>query len=108
MTNCVRCGRPISDASYAATANLCPECRQAFAGAARPAPVAQPSMARPAPYRPPVTVTLVGLNILVFVVMVLKGVPLMNPSSAQILPFGADFGPQSLDGQPWRILVSNY
>jgi len=39
---------------------------------------------------------------------VLKGVPLMNPSSAQILPFGADFGPQSLDGQPWRILVSNY
>jgi len=110
MTNCVRCGRPISDSSYATTSNLCPECRQAFAGAAQPAPVAQPSATttRPAPYRPPVTVALVGLNILVFVVMVLKGVPLMNPSSAQILPFGADFGPQSLDGQPWRILVSNY
>jgi rhomboid protease GluP len=59
-------------------------------------------------YRPAVTVALVGLNVLVFVVMVLSGVPLMNPSPAQLLAFGADFGPLSFDGQPWRILASNY
>lgn len=108
MTNCVRCGRPISDASYTATANLCPECRQAFAGEDRPAADARPPAMRADVYRPAVTVALVGLNVLVFVVMVLSGVPLMNPSPAQLLAFGADFGPLSFDGQPWRILASNY
>jgi rhomboid protease GluP len=110
MTNCVRCGRPISDSSYAATSNLCPECRQAFAGAARPAPVAQLSMSttRPAPYRPPVTVAIVGINILVFGAMIVSGVSPMNPTLAQLLRFGADFGPYTLGGQLWRILTSNY
>ena len=110
MTNCVRCGRPISDSSYAATSNLCPECRQAFAGAARPAPVAQPSMGAtgPAPYRPPVTIAIVGINILVFAAMIVSGVSPMNPTLAQLLRFGADFGPYTLGGQPWRILTSNY
>ena len=109
MTNCVRCGRPISDASHPATANLCPECRQAFAGAVRPAPIGQvPATMRSAPYRPPVTVTIVGINILVFAAMVLSGVSPMNPTNAQLLRFGADFGPYTLGGQPWRILTSNY
>ena len=109
MTNCVRCGRPISDSSYAATSNLCPECRQAFA-ATRPPTINQSPLTpkSPGPYRPPITVALVGTNILVFLVMVLRGVPLMNPSPAQLLPFGADFGPFTLGGQPWRILASNY
>lgn len=109
MTNCVRCGRPISDSDYTSSANLCPDCRQAFA-ASRPATVPQSPLApkSPGPYRPPMTVVLVGANVLVFVVMVLRGVPLMNPSPAQLLPFGADFGPFTLGGQPWRILASNY
>ena len=94
MTNCVRCGRPISDSSYAATSNLCPECRQAFAGAARPVPAGPPPVAttRPAPYRPPVTVAIVGINILVFAAMIVSGVSSMNPTEAQLLRFGADFG----------------
>jgi rhomboid protease GluP len=109
MTNCVRCGRPISDASYAATSNLCPECRQAFAATRPPTINRSPLTPKsPGPYRPPITVALVGANILVFLVMVLRGVPLMNPSPAQLLPFGADFGPFTLGGQPWRILASNY
>jgi rhomboid protease GluP len=110
MTNCVRCGRPISDSSFTSTANLCPECRQAFTGTPKPATTASPPMAamRSAPYRPPVTVAIVGINVLVFAAMVLSGVSPMSPTSAQLLRFGADFGPYTLGGQPWRILTSNY
>ncbi len=51
---------------------------------------------------------IVGLNVLVFTVMVATGASLMGPSNQQLLKWGADFGPLSLDGQPWRILTSNY
>ncbi len=60
------------------------------------------------PYRPPVTVALVGLNILVFAAMVATGVPIENRNIFHLLKWGADFGPQSLGGQPWRMLTSNY
>jgi rhomboid protease GluP len=81
----------------------------AFANATRPIPGPNPPpVMQRAAYRPPVTVTIVGLNILVFAVMVVSGVSPMGPTTAQLLRFGADFGPLSLDGQPWRILTSNY
>ena len=57
---------------------------------------------------PPVTTVLVGLNAAVFVMMLLSGVPLENPTIAQLLKWGADWGPLSLGAQPWRILTSNY
>jgi rhomboid protease GluP len=109
MTNCVRCGRQIPDSSSSAP-SLCPECRQTvFANATNSVPAAAPaSTLRRDSYRPPVTVAIVGLNVLVFVAMVLSGVSPMSPATAQLLRFGADFGPLSLGGQPWRILVSNY
>lgn len=110
MTNCARCGREIPDSTYAG--NLCPECRQmAFAGGTPPVTSSGPppiAAMRSAPYRPPVTVTIVGLNILVFAGMVLSGVSPMGPTTAQLLRFGADFGPLSLNGESWRILTSNY
>jgi rhomboid protease GluP len=111
MTNCTRCGRQIPESTYAG--NVCPECRQmAFATPAATGPVLQPQppvVARPrSTYRPPVTMALVGLNVLVFAAMAISGASLMGPSPAQLLRFGADFGPLTLGGQPWRILTSNY
>jgi rhomboid protease GluP len=97
MANCARCGRELPAFSIGEASNLCPECRQ-VAGAVKRTP-----------YRPPFTVAFVGLNVLVFAAMVATGVPLMElPSQQQLLKWGADFGPFSLDGQPWRILTSNY
>jgi membrane associated rhomboid family serine protease len=103
---CVRCGRPIADTAYGA-ANLCPECRAAFAGSAQPqpAPAAPP---RAVPYRPPVTTAILALNILVFAAMVFTGVSAMEPRNLQLLKWGADFGPLTLDRQPWRVLTSTY
>jgi rhomboid protease GluP len=56
----------------------------------------------------PITTTLVGMNVAVFAVMVLTGVSPVNPSVAQLLKLGANYGPLSLGAEPWRMLASNY
>jgi len=101
--HCIRCGRPIPDTAYGA-ANLCPECRTAFARTAQPPPAQQ----RPAPYRPPVTTAILALNVLVFAAMVFSGVSAAEPRDLQLLKWGADFGPFTLGGQFWRVLTSTY
>jgi rhomboid protease GluP len=50
----------------------------------------------------------VGANAAVFVVMLFSGVSVANPNTAQLLTWGANWGPLSLGPQPWRILSSNY
>jgi len=40
--------------------------------------------------------------------MVLTGVSPANPTTQQLLQWGANWGPLSLGPQPWRILTSNY
>ncbi len=52
----------------------------------------------------PVTTALIAANALVFVVMVLRGVSPLNPTPAQAVAFGADFGPLTLNGQWWRLV----
>ena len=56
----------------------------------------------------PVTSALVGLNLAVFAVMVMRGLSPIEPTVDQLRQWGANFGPLSLGGQPWRMLVSNY
>jgi rhomboid protease GluP len=57
---------------------------------------------------PVVTRALVGINVTVFVAMVLNGVSAVNPDSLQLVKWGANWGPLSLHGQAWRMLTSNY
>ena len=40
--------------------------------------------------------------------MVVRGVSPVEPTTAQLLPWGANWGPLSLSVEPWRILTSNY
>jgi rhomboid protease GluP len=113
MGNCVGCGRERPASSEADISNLCPECRQAEAGSlppVRPEMIPTPAgeRGRAVSYRPPVTIALVGLNLLVFAGMVLTGGHLIEPTTTQLLKWGADFGPLALDGEPWRVLTSNY
>jgi rhomboid protease GluP len=56
----------------------------------------------------PITTTLVGMNVAVYVVMVLTGVAPVTPAIPQLLKWGANWGPLSLGAEPWRILASNY
>ncbi len=114
MANCERCGRELPSFSFGEPSKVCIDCRRALGSASTSAPAAtatgsvpQAAMRR-APYRPPFTLAIIGINVLVFAAMLAKGVPIERPTSAQLLHWGANFGPLSLDGQPWRILTSNY
>jgi len=104
---CIRCGRPITDTAYGA-ANLCPECRAAFSGAPQPLSTQSQSVARSKGYGSPVTIAIVGINVLVFIGMALTGASPMGPNNQQLLRWGADFGPRTLDGEWWRVFTSNY
>ncbi|MDN3584760.1 rhomboid family intramembrane serine protease [Mucilaginibacter flavus] len=55
-----------------------------------------------------VTPILVIANILVFVLMGIKGVGILMPETKDLLNWGADFGPYTLNGQWWRLLSSAF
>jgi rhomboid protease GluP len=57
---------------------------------------------------PPVTTALVGMNVAAFVAMTATGISPLAPTAAQLVRWGANWGPLSLGLQPWRILSSNY
>ncbi len=52
-----------------------------------------------------VTPLLVDINILVFIIMVATGVGFVQPQSADLIAWGANFRPITLTGQWWRLLT---
>jgi rhomboid protease GluP len=107
MPTCVRCGRESPSPSEGVN-SLCPDCR-ADTGVMVPSndAVVPPASVR---NRQPFLLTqvIVGINVLVFVAMVLSGVSPMGPTVQQLVTWGANWGPLSLGTQPWRMLTSNY
>ena len=49
------------------------------------------------------SLVLIARNILVFAVATAGGVSPFDPSSEQLLRWGADYGPLTLSGQWWRV-----
>lgn len=49
---------------------------------------------------------LIGLNVAVFVLMVIAGVSPKEPTNEQLLLWGADYGPYTTHGQGWRLITS--
>jgi rhomboid protease GluP len=67
-------------------------------------PAQQSVAARPASV---VTITLIAINVAIFVVMVMKGVSPTGPTGEDLIPWGADFGPLTLgQGQWWRLFTA--
>jgi len=58
--------------------------------------------------RPIITRLLVGLNVAVFIATGVAGVSVIAPSGEALLRWGADFGPRTLGGEPWRLLTSTF
>ncbi len=102
MANCARCGREISYGT------MCPDCQAATQAGAPAAASSQPAVQRRSGPRFSLTTILVGLNVAVYVAMALSGVSPLEPTSQQLLKWGANWGPLSLGPQPWRMLTSNY
>src|SRR5581483_12406379 len=55
-----------------------------------------------------VTEALIAVNVLVFVVMVARGVSPMEPKIADLLAWGAGYGPSTTGGQWWRLLTATF
>jgi rhomboid protease GluP len=55
-----------------------------------------------------VTQVIFGINAAVFLGMILAGVSLTNPTSQQLIQWGADLGQLTLGGQWWRLLTSMF
>ncbi len=106
IATCRRCGAGFSPPMTGETSDLCPQCREKPAEIPeRPAASVRLSTSELIRLFP-VTSALIALNTLMLVVMVLRGVSPAAPTTGQLLRWGADFGPMTLGGQPWRILVS--
>jgi membrane associated rhomboid family serine protease len=56
----------------------------------------------------PVTTGLIAVNVLVFLTMVLNKVSPTNPTTEQMLNWGAQYGPRTLDGEWWRLVSSMF
>ena len=55
-----------------------------------------------------VTPTLVAMNVAIFLAVVSLGVSATMPGPGDLLPFGANFGGYTVDGQWWRLLTSMF
>jgi len=53
-----------------------------------------------------VTYWLIGANALVFLLMTALGVNPLAPSGADLLRWGAEYGPRTTDGESWRLFSS--
>lgn len=108
MAQCIRCGRTLSGFTFGK--KICVWCKQHEAAQRGEDTPYQPVMATPWQRREamPMLVTQVifGINIAVFVGMLLSGASPMSPSGATLMTWGANFAPYTLTGQWWRLLTS--
>jgi membrane associated rhomboid family serine protease/Flp pilus assembly protein TadD len=84
----------------------CPECDERLTQMSRAGiPISGQSPVTPSFL---ITTALIGLNVLVFLIMVLRGVSPFLPSPEQAIAFGADVGRLTLNGQWWRLVTSMF
>ena len=113
MPICPQCGKEFSSFSFGSNPAVeCKDCRKArMAVGASPASLDASSMTVASgnqPSTPVVTLTLIALNVLVYVGMGLSGVSWTAPNVTEAVRWGADFGPLTLSGEWWRILTSTF
>ncbi len=53
-----------------------------------------------------ITPILADINILIFILMAISGVNIMEPGNENLLKWGANFRPLTLDGQWWRLITN--
>jgi rhomboid protease GluP len=55
-----------------------------------------------------VTPAIIGINVVVFIMMVANGVDFMSPTVENLIAWGADFGPRTTNGEWWRLLTATF
>jgi rhomboid protease GluP len=108
MAHCIHCGRTISGFTFGK--KICGWCKQHEAAQRGEDTRYQPVMTTPWRQQEAtpmlITQAIFGVNVAVFVGMLLAGASPMSPSGEALLAWGANFGPYTLNGQWWRLLTS--
>jgi rhomboid protease GluP len=103
MAACKECGRKFTPPkrrplfTRSVRSEICPECVEA-------AEAAFSGLMVEATPRVFITPAIIIINLIIFVAMLVCGVSPINPKIEQLIMWGADFGPATLDGQWWRLL----
>ncbi|PSH02874.1 MAG: hypothetical protein CXZ00_15100 [Acidobacteria bacterium] len=108
MAKCILCGRTLS--GFTLGRKICVWCKQHEAAKRGEDSGYQPVMATPWQRRDAmpmlITQAIFGINVAVFIGMLLSGVSVMGPSSSTLLTWGANCGLYTLTGDWWRLLTS--
>ena len=108
VATCANCGRQFNPPIFGRTYDTCEECRSGVVESNPGATDATlPVIEAPARQFDATTI-IVAINVLVFVLMVLRGVSPLEPSVEQLIKWGGDFGPATFDDQWWRLLTSTF
>jgi rhomboid protease GluP len=103
MAACKECGRKFTPPkrrplfTRSVRSEICPECVEA----------AESSFARlmvEATPRVFITPAIIIINLIIFAAMTVSGVSPINPKIEQLLMWGGNYGPLTLNGQWWRLL----
>jgi rhomboid protease GluP len=110
MANCVKCGRNLPSFSFGK--KICSWCVQHEAAQRGLEPEEAVQHVEPAPWLRrqsnsiAVTQILIGINVAVFLGMVLADASILDsPSGEFLVHWGANFGPYTLGGEWWRLLT---
>jgi membrane associated rhomboid family serine protease/Flp pilus assembly protein TadD len=108
MANCIRCGRTLPGFTFGK--KICAWCKQNDAAQRGEVSEYQPVMATPWKQREAmpmlITQAIFGINVAVFIGMLLSGASPMSPSSESLIAWGANYGAYTLTGQWWRLVTS--
>lgn len=107
MATCAQCGKEF-DKPFGELSLTCPDCTQAEASREAESEPSLETWLAAARRRVVVAPILIGANILVFGAMAAFGLSLFEPTSQQLLRWGADFGPATLAGEWWRLLSCTF
>jgi membrane associated rhomboid family serine protease/Flp pilus assembly protein TadD len=109
MANCVQCGRKLP--AFMFGKKICQWCKQHEAAqrGEEPEDAIQPLMAAPwtrgGGDSRVLTQVFFGINVAVFIGMALAGVSLTEPTSQELVHWGANYGPLTLGGDWWRLFT---
>lgn len=109
MANCRQCGAELPAFTFGELSPYCKACREQNLPETKPATESSLALLGPGSTRwVTATNALIAINVAVFLGMVISGVSLINPKTDDLLRWGADYGPDTLSGQYWRIVTSAF
>jgi membrane associated rhomboid family serine protease len=109
LANCKQCGADLPTFTFGEASPYCKACRAQQLPAHKPGIAdALASLETGGSQWLTATNALIAVNVTVFLAMIASGVSLLSPNTQQLLRWGADYGPDTLGGQYWRIITSGF